>query len=372
MADSAAALLDERLRPPRQGDSDEGRALLLDPPAPNSWPPMLALAGALVGRLDWWPRPPADAASVLVGALAGAKRQLEGRPAPAAVAVRRRRDHAAAHARHRGARDLVPLRRRPARVPQHRRARPRRRPVRRGPVRGRGHPRRPRHLLLPRRARSGGPTSGRRSRTTPPNSAAGASPAEGGPFMWVRHARSREIEVIDDGDIARWTAEHDGYATLDPPALHRRSVLLDRASRSIDIIDEIEGGEPRAAPRLPPRSRGAGGARRVLTPCCAGPPRLHPGAARLELPPGLAVEPAPGRDRSHPRLVLSRPGSSDPRFHPARLRALRARRAPGHPAGVPRNRRSVEDVRLPAGRIMVRIRRRIGVGDPSGDQMSQR
>ena len=66
--------------------------------------------------------------------------------------------------------------------------------------------------------------------------------SEGGPFMWVRHARAREVEVIDDGDIARWTAEHDGYASLDPPALHRRSVLLDRASRSIDIIDEIEGG----------------------------------------------------------------------------------------------------------------------------------
>ena len=66
--------------------------------------------------------------------------------------------------------------------------------------------------------------------------------SEGGPFMWVRHAHAREIEVIDDGDIARWTAEHDGYASLDPPALHRRSVLLDRASRSIDIIDEIEGG----------------------------------------------------------------------------------------------------------------------------------
>ena len=60
--------------------------------------------------------------------------------------------------------------------------------------------------------------------------------------MWARHAQAREIEVIDDGDIARWTAEHDGYASLDPPTVHRRSVLLDRASRSIDIIDEIEGG----------------------------------------------------------------------------------------------------------------------------------
>ena len=68
------------------------------------------------------------------------------------------------------------------------------------------------------------------------------SSAEGGPFLWVRHAGAREIEVIDDGDVARWTAEHGGYASLDPPATHRRSVLLDRASRSIDIIDEIEGG----------------------------------------------------------------------------------------------------------------------------------
>ncbi len=32
MVDSGAALLDERMRPPRQGDGDEGRALLLDAP----------------------------------------------------------------------------------------------------------------------------------------------------------------------------------------------------------------------------------------------------------------------------------------------------------------------------------------------------
>ena len=80
MADSAAALVDEHLRPPRQGDSDEGRGLLLDAPTPNRWPSLLALADALVGRLDWWPRPPADAGSVIVGALAGAKRDIEGRP----------------------------------------------------------------------------------------------------------------------------------------------------------------------------------------------------------------------------------------------------------------------------------------------------
>ena len=154
MADSAAALLDERMRPPRQGDSDEGRALLLDPPAASTWPPLLALAGALIGPLDWWPRPPAEAASTLVGALLPAGRQIEGLARAPPVAVPRCRDHPAARpGRRRRARDLVPLRRRPARVPQYRRARSRGRLVSGGQVRGRGHPRRPGYLLLPRRTR---------------------------------------------------------------------------------------------------------------------------------------------------------------------------------------------------------------------------
>ena len=97
MADSAAALLDEQTRPPRQGDSDEGRALLLDPPSASTWPPLLALADALIGRLDWWPEPPADAAGTLVGALLPTGQQIEGAPHAAPVAVPRRRDHAAAH-----------------------------------------------------------------------------------------------------------------------------------------------------------------------------------------------------------------------------------------------------------------------------------
>ena len=127
--------------------------------------------------------------------------------------------------------------------------------------------------------------SGRRSRTTPPNSVAGTSPAKAVP-SGVRHAHAREIEVLDDGDIARWTAEHDGYASLDPPAVHRRSVLLDRASRSIDIIDQINGGshDIRLAFHLGPDVRAE------LEESCAvldWPTASTPGAARLELPPGL-------------------------------------------------------------------------------------
>ena len=110
--------------------------------------------------------------------------------------------------------------------------------------------------------------------------------SEGGPFMWVRHAHAREIEVVDDGDIARWTAEHDGYTSLDPPALHRRSVLLDRASRSIDIIDEIDGGshDIRLAFHLGPEVQVEfDGARAIL----GWPAAATPGTARLELPSGL-------------------------------------------------------------------------------------
>ena len=49
MVDSAAALLDEKLRPPRQGDGDEGRALLLDAPQRGGWRSLLA-AGDVVFR----------------------------------------------------------------------------------------------------------------------------------------------------------------------------------------------------------------------------------------------------------------------------------------------------------------------------------
>jgi hypothetical protein len=109
---------------------------------------------------------------------------------------------------------------------------------------------------------------------------------EGGPFRWMRQARDSKMEVLDDGDIARWTAEHDWYALLDAPALHRRSVLLDRASRSIDIIDQIDGGshDIRLAFHLGPDVRAEleeSGA--VLDWATAS----TSAAARLELPPDL-------------------------------------------------------------------------------------
>jgi Heparinase II/III-like protein len=114
--------------------------------------------------------------------------------------------------------------------------------------------------------------------------------------------RARETEVIDDGDIASWTAEHPHYSWFDPSALHRRSVLLDRASRSVDVIDVIYGGDGHDAHltfRLGPDVRAE------LQGSCAvlnWPTAPAPAAARLELPLGLrwslhdgGTDPTPNR-----------------------------------------------------------------------------
>jgi hypothetical protein len=102
----------------------------------------------------------------------------------------------------------------------------------------------------------------------------------------VRSAHTHEIEVLDDGDIASWTAKYGGYASADPSVPYRRSVLLDRASRSIDIIDQIVGDsyDIRLAFQL------GSDVRAELNETCAvlcWPTASTPGRARLELPLGL-------------------------------------------------------------------------------------
>ena len=82
-SDAMAALVDVRVRPPRQGDSDEGRVVLLDAPEHNRWPALLSLSNAIFGRLDWWPATPPNAGSVLVSALLGATQQVSDRSARA-------------------------------------------------------------------------------------------------------------------------------------------------------------------------------------------------------------------------------------------------------------------------------------------------
>jgi hypothetical protein len=80
MADCMAALVDARCQPPRQGDSDEGRVVLLDAPAHNRWPALLAMGDAVFGRLDWWPEVSPDVGGVLTAGLGMGKREITGRP----------------------------------------------------------------------------------------------------------------------------------------------------------------------------------------------------------------------------------------------------------------------------------------------------
>ena len=152
MVDVGASLIDGRLRGPRQGDGDDGRALVLDDAAAPQWGSLLAVGARVFGPLPWWPTfdpdDPAGAASGRHGRATSVRRQ----PAPLAVAVHPRRRHRPVASRGSPWGDLVPLRRRAPWLRLPGGPRPRGRVVHRGPLRRGGHPGRPRDLLLPRGA----------------------------------------------------------------------------------------------------------------------------------------------------------------------------------------------------------------------------
>jgi hypothetical protein len=242
MIDSGAALLDERHRPPRQGDGDQGRALLAGWPAESSWPSLLTAGEAAFGRLCWWPPMAPDAAGVLIGALAGPVRDAGERPArrpwrfPDAgitllraeggglaeiwcrcdggphgylsIAAHAHADALSVEVRHGGVDVLAD----PGTYCYH------------GELDWRSY-------FRSTIAHNTVEIDGRNQSV------------DGGPFLWLRQANATEIRVRDAGAWAEWVAEQDGYRSLDRPAGHRRHVKLDRAARSVAIVDQIDGGE---------------------------------------------------------------------------------------------------------------------------------
>jgi len=82
MVDVVAAMLDVSGRPPRQGDSDDAIALLVDGPGFDRWASLLTTGSSLFGRLDWWPMPQAvgDARSSALVSLASVGALPGGRP----------------------------------------------------------------------------------------------------------------------------------------------------------------------------------------------------------------------------------------------------------------------------------------------------
>lgn len=242
MVDALAAVLDRAGGPPRYGDGDDGRALVLDP-AVDRWSRLLALGAALFGPLPWWPDTVPGAQSVLVAALVprtALPRHVPGRPAArpssfpdAGLTILRASDGSggelwcrcdggphgflsiAAHAhadalalelRHDGVELLVD----PGTFCYH-----------------------------------DDPAWRRYFRSTVAHNTVEIDRSDqsvpGGPFLWSRHAATRVLECTVDGPHPRWTAEHDGYQRLAAPVLHRRAVALDGSQGRVTIVDQLVG-----------------------------------------------------------------------------------------------------------------------------------
>jgi hypothetical protein len=245
MLDVAAACLDCELRPPRQGDSDEGRALVIAAPESNRWEALLALGRALFGAAEWWPSAQPGVASTLLSAL--------DRPRPLS-------DRSAIRPWHFGDAGITIFRSQPADGPEiwcrcdsgphgflsiaaHAHADALSIEVRHDGT----------EILTDpgTYCYSGDPLFRRYFRSTIGHNtlevAGRDQSTSGGPTMWIRHAESRltSLKSSRDGDEGRWVAEHYGYRTLDPAVTHRRTVEFDGQQRFIEITDEIDGvGRP--------------------------------------------------------------------------------------------------------------------------------
>ncbi|MGW0555372.1 alginate lyase family protein [Streptomyces sp. NPDC002926] len=246
MTDALAAIVDNRLRPPRQGDADDGHGLIVDGAGTDRWGSLLATGDAVFGRLDWWPAVTGtDVRTPLLAALirpyskngtAPAVTRPASRPAHLAdagmtilrgpeeiwcrcdggphgflsIAAHAHADALSIEVRHDGVDVLAD----PGTYCYH--GQPEWREYFRSTL---GH----NTLQL-----DGGDQS-----------------ASGGPFLWTRHARSRVLVAdTSDGGTARWCAEHDGYQG----SVHRRRVELTATSKELRVVDEVRG--PRRDMRL--------------------------------------------------------------------------------------------------------------------------
>ncbi|MFF4732233.1 alginate lyase family protein [Streptomyces mirabilis] len=249
MTDTLAAIVDSRLRPPRQGDADDGHGLVVDGAGTDRWASLLATGDAVFGRLAWWPAVTGtDVRTPLLAALirpcsdhgtAPAVTRPASRPAHFAdagltilrgpgeiwcrcdggphgflsIAAHAHADALSVEVRHDGVDVLAD----PGTFCYH--GQPEWRQYFRSTL---GH----NTLQLDGSDQS----------------------VSGGPFLWTRHARSRvllaDASDASDGGTARWYAEHDGYQR----SVHRRRVELTAVSQELRVVDEVRG--PRGAVQL--------------------------------------------------------------------------------------------------------------------------
>ncbi|WP_314408433.1 alginate lyase family protein [Streptomyces sp. DSM 40484] len=298
MTDALAAVVDDRLRPPRQGDADDGHGLVVDGAGTDRWASLLATGDAVFGRLDWWPTVTGtDVRTPLLAALI--RPYAKARP-----------NHEDEPSTHNG---TAPAVARPASRPAH--FADAGLTVLRGPAkiwaRCDGGP----HGFLSIAAHAhadalsvevrhdgvdvladpgtycyhGQPEWRRYFRSTLGHNTLELDGADqsvsGGPFLWTRHARTRVLDPdtsgarTSDGGVSHWCAEHDGYQG----SVHRRRVELVADTTELRVVDEVRG--PRRAARLafhlgPAITADLTGDRAVLTWTCDGENRT----AVLDLP----------------------------------------------------------------------------------------
>jgi hypothetical protein len=63
----------------------------------------------------------------------------------------------------------------------------------------------------------------------------------GGPFIWLRKAKVRVLSFDSQPELSRLQAEHDGYARLEKPVIHRREIAFDKRESIILVTDELMG-----------------------------------------------------------------------------------------------------------------------------------
>ncbi|MGV9964235.1 alginate lyase family protein [Streptomyces olivaceus] len=320
MTDALAAVVDDRLRPPRQGDADDGHGLVVDGAGTDRWASLLASGGAVFGPLDWWPavtgtdvrtplltalvrpygkegaapavsrparRPAhfADAGLTVLRGPAGIWCRCDGGPHGfLSIAAHAHADALSVEVRHDGVDVLAD----PGTFCYH-----------------------------------GQPVWRRYFRSTLGHNTLELDGTDqsvsGGPFLWTRHARSRVLAVQTPQEgVSRWCAEHDGYGRT----VHRRRVELTHASRELRVVDEVRG-EDRAV-RLafhlgPAVAADLAGSRAVLTWARDGeertalldlPSRLSWRAHRGESDPPLGWY-SPGFGRREPATTLVGTGFAD-------------------------------------------------------------
>jgi hypothetical protein len=238
MLDAGAAILDAAGRAPRQGDGDEGRALVVDDPEHDPWAVALATGSALLGAPAWWPAFDGSVQASLVGAL-GRTRKLSR----AAVWPRRFPDAGQVFLRSRSADGRVIWCRCDGgphgflSIAAHAHADALSVEVRHNGV----------DILADpgTYCYHGEPVWREWFRSTAAHNTVeldGVSQSEsGGPFLWITHPRTRTMTCdVGDQPVQTWTAEHEGYLRLGTPTVHRRSVTLDSPSRVLTVVDTFD------------------------------------------------------------------------------------------------------------------------------------